>query len=106
MGTTKDRGMKSVAVKVSASGRMHLPSEVRKALGIEGPGHVVLTLEDGALTLRTMAQALADVRRLARPFAPKDRLASEQLIAERREEARKEAAIPAAAQKPRRRRSG
>ena len=30
--------MRSVAVKVSASGRLHLPSEVRKALGPEGIG--------------------------------------------------------------------
>jgi AbrB family looped-hinge helix DNA binding protein len=76
--------MKSVAVKVSASGRMSLPSEVRKALDLKGPGHVVIAMDDGTLTLRTMAQALGQVRALARPYAPKDRLASEELIAERR----------------------
>jgi AbrB family looped-hinge helix DNA binding protein len=78
--------MKPIAVKVSASGRMNLPSEVRKALGLEGPGHVIIAKDDGRLTLRTMAQALEQVRALARPYAPKDRLASEELIAERREE--------------------
>ena len=76
--------MKSVAVKVSASGRMNLPSEVRKALGLKGPGHVVIAMDDGRLTVKTMAQALEQVRVLARPYAPKDRLASEELIAERR----------------------
>jgi AbrB family looped-hinge helix DNA binding protein len=84
--------MKSVAVKVSASGRMHLPSEVRKALGLKGPGHVVITVADGQATLTTMAENLARIRALARPYAPKHRLASEELIAERREEARREAA--------------
>ena len=89
--------MRSVAVKVSASGRLHLPSEVRKALGLKGPGHVVITIEDGRATLTTMAENLARIRALARPYAPKGRLASEELIAERREEARREAAEPQAA---------
>jgi hypothetical protein len=78
--------MKSVAVKLSASGRMSLPPEVGKALGLKGPGHVVLAMDDGTLTVRSMAQALEHVRALARPYAPKDRLASEDLIAERRQE--------------------
>ncbi len=79
--------MKSVAVKVSASGRVNLPSEVRKALGLKGPGQVVITMEDDEVRLKTMAQALEHVRALARPYAPKDHLASEELIAERRAEA-------------------
>ena len=78
--------MKSTAVKVLASGRMNLPSEVRKALGLKGPGHVILTMDDDTLTVRTMAQALENVRALARPYAPRDRLASEDLIAEPRQE--------------------
>jgi AbrB family looped-hinge helix DNA binding protein len=78
--------MKPIAVKVSASGRMNLPSEVRKALGLEAPGHVIIAKDDGRLTITTMAQALEEVRALARPYAPKDRLASDELIAERREQ--------------------
>jgi bifunctional DNA-binding transcriptional regulator/antitoxin component of YhaV-PrlF toxin-antitoxin module len=78
--------MGSVAVKASASGRMNLPWEVRKALGLKKPGHAVLTLNDDTLTVRTMAQALERVRALARSYAPKDRVASEELIAERRQE--------------------
>jgi bifunctional DNA-binding transcriptional regulator/antitoxin component of YhaV-PrlF toxin-antitoxin module len=73
--------MESIAVKVSASGRMTLPSKVRKALGLKRPGHVII-----AMTVQTMAQALEQVRALARPYAPKDGLASEELIAERRQE--------------------
>jgi bifunctional DNA-binding transcriptional regulator/antitoxin component of YhaV-PrlF toxin-antitoxin module len=85
-------GTISVAVKVSQSGRLHLPSEVRKALGLKGPGHVVITVADGQATLTSMAENLARIRALARPYAPKGRLASEELIAERREEARRDAA--------------
>jgi AbrB family looped-hinge helix DNA binding protein len=86
--------MKPLAVKVSPSGRMHLPSEVRKALGLKGAGHVVITVRDGQATLTTMAANLERIRELARPYAPKDRLASEELIAERREEAKRESADP------------
>jgi AbrB family looped-hinge helix DNA binding protein len=86
--------MRSVAVKVSASGRMHLPSEVRRALGLKGSGHVVITVAEGQATLTTLAENLARIRALARPYAPKGRLVSEELIAERREETRREAAEP------------
>jgi hypothetical protein len=51
---------------------------------------VVLTLEDGTVRLSSMRQELERVRELARPYAPKDRLASDELIAERRAAARKE----------------
>ena len=57
--------MRSVAVKVSASGRLHLPSEVRKALGLKGSGHVVITVAGGQATLTTMAENLARIRALA-----------------------------------------
>ena len=82
--------MKSLAVKVSGNGRLNLPAEVRRALGLKGPGHVILTLDDGEVRLSTMSQELERVRALARPYAPKDRLASEELIAARRAAARKE----------------
>src|SRR5919106_2210572 len=99
--------MKPVSVKVSASGRLHLPSEVREALGLKGAGHVVITVEDGQATLTTMAANLARIRALARPYAPQGRLASEELIAERREEARREAATPRpASRRPGSRRRG
>ena len=55
-----------------------------------GSGHVVLTIEDGEVRLSSMARALERVRALARPYAPKNKLASEELIAERRDEARRE----------------
>jgi AbrB family looped-hinge helix DNA binding protein len=82
--------MRSVTVKVSETGRLNLPADIRRTLGLKGPAHVVLTVEDGEVRMRTMAQTLQRIRDLARPFAPKRGLASEHLIAERREEARRE----------------
>jgi AbrB family looped-hinge helix DNA binding protein len=84
------RGMKALTVKVSKTGRMHLPAEVRRALGIRGATEVILTIEDDAVRLRTPAQTLEHIRRLARPYKPKGRLASEELILERRAEARRD----------------
>jgi AbrB family looped-hinge helix DNA binding protein len=82
--------MKSLTVKVSKTGRMHLPAEVRRALGMKGAAEVVITIDEDAVHLRTPAQTLEHIRRLARPYQPKDRLASEELIQERRAEARRE----------------
>jgi hypothetical protein len=50
----------------------------------------MLTIDDDAVRLRTRAQTLEHIRGLARPYKPKDRLASEELILERRAEARRE----------------
>jgi hypothetical protein len=63
---------------------MHLPAAVRRALGLVGPSQVVLTIDEDAVRLRTRAQTLEHIRRLARPYQPKGRLASEELIRERR----------------------
>ena len=83
--------MKSVTVNVSPTGRLHLPAGVRRALGLTRPGQVVITVDDGEVRLSSAAQALERARALARPYAPKGgRLASEELIAERRAEARRE----------------
>jgi AbrB family looped-hinge helix DNA binding protein len=90
-GPKKDeRAWRSVTVKVSATGRLNLPAEIRRELGLKGPAHVVFTIEDGEVRMRTMAQTLQRIRDLARPFAPKRGLASEQLIKERHEEAGRE----------------
>ena len=69
---------------------MHLPAEVRRALGLQGPTQVVLTIDEDAVRLRTRAQAIEHIRSIARPYKPKGRLASEELILERRAEARRE----------------
>jgi bifunctional DNA-binding transcriptional regulator/antitoxin component of YhaV-PrlF toxin-antitoxin module len=90
MGAMEDEGMKSVAVQVSRTGRSHLPAEVRRALGMKGATRVVLTIDDDSVRLRSPAQTLEHIRRLARPYKPEGRLASEELILERRAEARRE----------------
>ena len=53
-------------VKVSPSGRLSLPAEIRRAAGLEGGGVVVLDVKDGAIRLRTIDEALASARAAAR----------------------------------------
>ena len=53
-------------VNVSATGRLSLPIEMRRALGLEKGGTVLLDLQDGAIRLRTTDEAWASASEKAR----------------------------------------
>jgi AbrB family looped-hinge helix DNA binding protein len=53
-------------VKVSPTGRLSLPIEIRKAVGLEKGGTVVVELHNGTIQLRTMDEAIARAQALAR----------------------------------------
>lgn len=77
-------------VRVGPQGRIVIPAALREELGF-GPGQeLVARVEDGRLVLERREDV---VRRLKGRFAhiPADRVLSEELIVERREEARLEA---------------
>ena len=79
-----------VKVRVGPQGRIVIPAVLREELGV-GPGQELLArVEDGRLVLERREDV---VRRLKGRFAsvPAGRLLSEELIVERREEARLEA---------------
>ncbi|MFY9748145.1 MAG: AbrB/MazE/SpoVT family DNA-binding domain-containing protein [Acidobacteriaceae bacterium] len=80
----------TVRVRVSEKGRLVIPAQFREALGIEPGDLVEVRLEDNGLRVATMQQRLRDVRRrLKKVFGPGRSLSGE-LIAERREAARRE----------------
>lgn len=86
----KDTKQKPVRLHVGPQGRIVIPSQFRKALDI-GPGEVLVArVEDGRLVLEKREQIIA---RLRNTFSavPKDVSLVDELIAERREEARREA---------------
>ena len=77
-------------VRVGPQGRIVIPAALREELNIGSGQELVARVEDGRLVLERREDV---VRRLKGRFAhvPAGRLLSEELIAERREEARLEA---------------
>ena len=77
-------------VRVNAQGRIVLPAEFRRALAIEPGDIVVVSLEDDRLVIETPAALLAQIQTAALAVRPSASWVDE-LIAERRAEARREA---------------
>lgn len=83
--------MTSAELTVGAQGRVVIPAQIRRELGIEPGDTIVAFVEDGRLVLQTRDQVERDLHAM---FArvPRDVSLAEQLLAERREEARRETA--------------
>lgn len=76
-------------VTVTDRGRLVLPAEVREKLKIRDGDRVSLTVEEnGTVSLKTREVALNQLQGMFKHLAPKGRFASDDLIAERRREAR------------------
>jgi AbrB family looped-hinge helix DNA binding protein len=81
-----------MSLRVDAGGRVLIPSAVREAMQI-GEGDTVLAwLEDGELHVVSSQVALRQAQELARKLIRGAGTLADELIAERREEARREAA--------------
>jgi len=77
-----------VPVNITANGRMSLPADIRKRLGLDGGGTVYLEETDEGVVLRTAAQAVARAQALARRYTGDNASASvDAFLARRREEA-------------------
>jgi AbrB family looped-hinge helix DNA binding protein len=77
-------------VRLGVKGRLVLPAEVRRALHLSRGDRLLLTVEpDGALRLKSARQVASELRGLFAQRSP-ERLLSEELIQERRDEARYE----------------
>ena len=81
-----------VRSRINANGRVVIPSEMRQQMGLHPGDSVVMSVCDGVLTMESVEARVRRVQQsLARHIDP-NRCLSDELIAERREEARKEAA--------------
>jgi AbrB family looped-hinge helix DNA binding protein len=76
--------------KVDASGRIVLPAAVRLRQHIHTGDQVVIIEGHDGLQVKTQEQAIREAQNLFAQLAPPDVLLSEELIAERREEAKHE----------------
>lgn len=73
--------------QVSPSGRLSLPVEFRKALGLERGGKVLVELAGNEIRLRTVHEAVARIQaRAKRVFAGKARVSSDDFLAHRRQD--------------------
>lgn len=78
-------------MKLDGSGRILLPAKVRKQLELEKGGVVIGSLDKEQVVLWTQAQAIRKAQAYFSQFRKKgDQLWSDELIEERREEARRE----------------
>ena len=78
--------MSEIRTKVAEGGCIVIPAEYRQALDLHVGDEVILRLEEGTLRIFTSSQAIKYAQELLRPYLPKDRSLSDELIADRRRE--------------------
>jgi bifunctional DNA-binding transcriptional regulator/antitoxin component of YhaV-PrlF toxin-antitoxin module len=77
------RAMNIQRSKMVSGGRLQVPVEFRRALGMK-------EVVDNELHVRTLNESVAEVQAMFRKYAPKAGRVSDELIAERRREAERE----------------
>jgi|JI10StandDraft_1071094.scaffolds.fasta_scaffold1023050_2 AbrB family looped-hinge helix DNA binding protein len=83
--------MVSVMGRVTGSGRISIPAEIRKAAGIENDSDVVIQLEGKEIRIRTVDEVVRDVQARAKQMlAGKKNVSVAAFIQERRREAKRE----------------
>lgn len=79
--------MSEIKTKLGEGGRLVIPAEYRKALGLKPGDEVVLVLEEGEVRLLTLRRAIQRAQALVRRYIPEGRRLTEELLQNRREEA-------------------
>jgi AbrB family looped-hinge helix DNA binding protein len=83
--------MSSVRAKVTQTGRLSLPAEFRKAVGLEHGGNVVVELTGNEIRIRTVDEVVARAQDLTRRLLSGHPTATvDSFLAERRREAQAE----------------
>lgn len=68
-------------------GRLVIPANMRKAVGLKPGDKVILVAGDDGLRVLTVEQAVREVRQWVRTFVPPERSLVDELLQERRQEA-------------------
>lgn len=80
--------MQTHRARMGENGRIVLPVELRKAMDLQGGQELMLTLDDDGLHIQTFRQSVARAQAMVREFVEPGRSLAEELIAERRQEAK------------------
>ena len=79
-----------VWTKVGEGGRVVIPAEIRRLLGVKEGDRILLLVEDGELHVITVSQGIKRAQELARPYTRPGVSMVDELIAERRAEVARE----------------
>ncbi len=82
--------MHEFKIKMGQSGRVVIPTEYRRKLGLQAGDEIIMHLDEEGLRLYTPAQAVMRAQALVRRYVPEGRDLAEDLISERRAEAERE----------------
>ncbi len=80
----------NVTSRLNDNGRIVIPVEIRSKMGIKPGDTLFLTLEGNVLKVESQLARIRRIQESLRALIPGDRLLSDELIAERREETRRE----------------
>ncbi len=87
----EESAMKPISAHVSESGRLSLPAPIRRAIGLDHGGTVIVELVGREIRIRTLDEVIAEVQALARRLtAGKPEASVDAFIAERHREAERE----------------
>ncbi len=75
---------------IDSAGRILVPAKVRRALDLEPGTGVNLELNGDVIEIRSLDDAIRDAKALVRRFVPKKKRLVDELIAERRADAKRE----------------
>ena len=72
--------------KIAEGGRVVIPADYRRALGLKIGDEVIVRITDGEVHILTRAQALKKAQTLVRKHVPKQKSLVRELLGERRSE--------------------
>lgn len=77
-------------LRMSGNGRVVIPADFRKALGVSAGDEIILRWEDDELRITTMKQNIERAQRHARKYVKSGQSIVDEFLAERREAAKRE----------------
>ncbi len=83
-------GVKESLARINENGRVVIPAAFRRALGLQSGDKIVLRIENDELRITTLRQRLAKAQEIVRRHIPATESLVDELIADRREAARRE----------------
>jgi AbrB family looped-hinge helix DNA binding protein len=82
--------MERIVTKMGDGGRLVIPAEYRRALGVEPGDELVLVLEENSVRVLTPREGVRRAQMLVRSYVKEGTLLSDELIEERRRSSERE----------------